>query len=254
MAGLSRWSWDRYRGVALLPLLLVLGACSSDKIIFNYPGEQMDMNMQGLEPPALYVDDINDLRPAVQRTGEGKFLHIQFPKDSSWIMPAIEIYGESLVQDIEQTALVELVDYPEQADYFLSVDVMSMTCTFDRSIWNFLGPLAMGLGIGMVASDDASHGVSTGLVAGVVGMLAIPMPSHSEAETVLRVVLKDVEGQIVWQDTCVGSVGDRVYAAATARQDQEYVDRFLTRSVKKANACVLGQLRPLLIELGQPGS
>lgn len=239
----------RLRLMALLPILL-LGACSSQKIVFLYPDEQLDLRLQGVMPPALYIDEVTDMRPLDQRQGEGHFMHIRFPKDSSWYRPPTEIYAEALVQDIQQTDLAELVAYREQAEYFLSVDILSMSCTFDRSVWSFLMPGALGMGLGMVTSDDTSHQISTGVALGLVALAAIPVPSRSAAEVEVRVTLKDLEGNIVWQENCVGDVGDRVYATATARQDQEYVDRFLTRAVKRTNACLLAQLRPKLMELG----
>ncbi|PID78802.1 hypothetical protein CSB20_13375 [bacterium DOLZORAL124_64_63] len=247
---LTRRNLNKLRLVALLPILLVLGACSSQKIVFPYPDEQVNLGVEGLRPPALYIDKVTDLRPPEQRAGQGHFMHIRFPKDSSWYRPVTEIYGQALVQDMEQTALAELVAYPEQAEYFLNVDIMSMSCTFDRDVWSFLMPSALGMGLGMLTSDDTSHRISTGVVLSLVALAAIPVPSQSAAEVRLRVTLKDLRGNIVWQENCVGDVGDRVYAAATARQDQQYVDRFLTKAVKRANACLLAQLRPLLLELG----
>lgn len=243
----------RLRLVALLPILLILlalGGCGSDKIIFLYPDEQLDMRLQGLQPAALYIDEVNDMRPVLEREGEGHFFHIRFPKDASWYRPATEIYAEALVQDIRQTHLAELVSYREQAEYFLSVDILSLSCTFDRSALSYAMPGALGLGVGMMTSDDTSHRISTGIALGLVAIATIPMPSQSEAQTEVRITIKDRQGNIVFRETCQGQAGDRVYATATARQDQEYVDRFLTRAVKRANACLLGQLRPKLIELG----
>ena len=43
-------------------------------------------------------------------------------------MPATQIYAEALAQDLEQTHLVELVPLRGQADYILSVDLLSMGC------------------------------------------------------------------------------------------------------------------------------
>ena len=246
------WNLSWLRLVALMPILLYLGGCSSQKIVFLYPDEQLDLRVDGILPPALYIDKVTDMRPLEQRQGEGHFMHIRFPKDSSWYRPATEIYAEALVQDIQQTDLAELVAYPEQAEYFLEVDILSMSCTFDRSVWSFLMPGALGMGLGMLTSDDTSHQISTGVALGVIALAAIPVPSQSAAEVEVRVTMKDMQGNVVWQEYCVGDVGDRVYATATARQDQEYVDRFLTKAVKRANACLLAQLRPKLIELGAP--
>ncbi len=60
--------------------------------------------------------------------------------------------------------------------------------------------------------------------------------------------LKDNTGDIVWQESCYGEFNGRKSLAPTAREDQELVDRFLTRAIKRANGCLLGQLRQALLK------
>ncbi len=240
----------RIRIIALIPILLVLASCSSDKIIFLYPEEQMDMALRNLKTPAIYIDEVTDMRPLEQRTGQGHFFSINYPKDDAWYRPVTEIYAEALVQDVEQTHLVEIVSLRSEADYILTADLMSVGCEFDRSIASFLIPTAMGMGAGMVIGDDTSERVSTGIALSVLAILAIPMPSHNRAEAEVRLTLKSTQGDILWQKTCLGEFEDRVYVTATARQDQQYVDDYLTVAVKRCNACLVGQLRQALLELG----
>ena len=80
--------------------------------------------------------------------------------------------------------------------------------------------------------------------------MATPMPSKIQAEAEVRLTLKDRTGNILWQETCVGEVEEKVWVAATSRKDQKLVDMTLPRAVKKCNACLLGQLRQKMIELG----
>lgn len=237
------------RFLVLIPLLLLIASCGSDQIIFLYPDEQMDMKLRNMRTPAIYIEDITDMRSLEQRAGEGHFFNIKFPKDSSWYRPAIEVYTEALIQDVKQTQLVEIVSLRSEADFILSVDLLSMGCEFNRSIASFLIPTAMGMGAGMAIGDDSSSKVSTGIALSLLAVVAIPMPSHTEAEVEARLTLKNSQGDLLWQKSCLGSYEDRVYATATARQDQQYVDEFLTVAVKRCNACLVGQMRHALIEL-----
>ncbi len=238
------------RFFALIPLLFLLASCSgNDKIIFLYPDEQMDMALRNLRTPTVFIEDITDMRSLEQRQGEGHFFEIKYPKDKSWYRPATEIYAEALVQDLRQTQLVEIVALRSEADYILSVDLLSMGCEFKRSIASFLIPTAIGMGGGMVIGEDSSSRLHTGIALSLLAVLTIPMPSHNVAEAEVRLVLKNPQGDILWQKSCIGTHEDRVYATATARQDQKYVDEFLTVAVKRCNACLVGQMRQAMIEL-----
>ncbi|MCP4293073.1 MAG: hypothetical protein GY780_14700 [bacterium] len=211
------------------------------------------MSLRNLKTPTLYIDGVYDLRPADQRAGEGHFLTIKFPKDESWYRPVAEIYAEALIQDVEQTQLVEVVSMRSEADYVLSAELLSVGCVFDRGITSFLLPTAVGMGAGMAFGENTSDRISTGIALSVVAILAIPMPAKSSAEAEIRLTLKSRQGDLLWMETCKGEAEDRVYAGATARQDQEYVDEFLTKAIKRCNACLLGQMRQKLLEIGSEG-
>ena len=240
----------RLRLLLLLPILWLLGSCGSDKIIFLYPDEQLDFRAVGFKTPALYIDTVTDLRPPEQRNGRGHFFGVDFPKDESWDRPVTQIYAEALAQDVEQTHLVELVPLLGQADFVLSMDLLSLGCRFERSPASLLLAASIGVAAGMAFGDDASQQAKLGVSLAVVSMLAVPMPSHNYAEAEVRLTLKNRDGDILWQKSCLGQYDEKMWVGVTARQDQKLVDEHLTVAVKRANACLLGQLRQTLIELG----
>lgn len=240
------------RLVLLLPLLLVLGACGSQKIVFEYPGEELDFRLENLRTPSVYIDAVTDMRPPKQRQGRGHFLGIDFPKDDAWDRPVTEIYGAALAQDVEQTNLVQLVPLRGQADYVLTADVLSLGCRFERSAGSFLLPAGVGGALGLALGEDGSDRAKLGTVLGLAAVLAVPMPSYNRAEAEVRITLKDPTGNIVWQKSCLGEYARKVYAAATSRQDQRYVRAHLTKAVKRANGCLLGQMRQFLLENALP--
>jgi hypothetical protein len=85
----------------------------------------------------------------------------------------------------------------------------------------------------------------------VAGMAAIPVPTKNHAEAEVRLTLKDRTGDVIWQESCLGEIDARKYLTATAREDQQLVNEHLTKAVKRANACLLGQLRQFLMERAQ---
>jgi asparagine synthetase B (glutamine-hydrolysing) len=234
--------------------LLLSAGCGSQKIAFVYPDEALDFQLRHLKTPAVYIDTVTDLRPAAQREGEGHFFTITFPKDEAWEVPATQIYAEALAQDLEQTHLVELVPLQAQADYVLSLDLMSLACQVKRSPAAFLLTGAIGAGAGMALGGDGSHRVKLGAVLAAVGMLVLPVPTDNTAEAEVRLTLKDRSGDILWQKSCLGSVEGRKYLTATAREDQQLVNEQLTKAVKRANACLLGQMRQYLLENAAPAA
>ena len=246
----ARWAF------ALAILLVTLGAssCGSDKITFIYPDEAVDFQLRNLKMPALYIDTVTDMRPIEQRQGQGHFFGITYPSDESWEVPATQIYAEALAKDLEQTHLVELVPLHSQADYILSVDLLSMGCRLQRSPGGFLLAGAIGAGAGMALGGDASHRAKLAVTLAVVAMLAIPVPTNNHAEAEVRMILKDRTGNVVWQRSCLGEYEAKKYITPTARQDQELVNEHLTKAVKRANACLLGQLRQEFIEQGSASS
>lgn len=240
--------------IAVLAAALAVAGCSGPKIVLDYPAEVIDFSQGIADTPALYIDQVTDMRPVEQRTGQGHFFGITFPKDESWARPATETYGEALAQDLDQTHLVELVPFRGQADYVLSVDLLSLGCRLERSPTSYLLAGTVGAGIGMALGEDASGRAKRAALLGLVAMAAIPMPASMRGEAEIRMTLRGDDGEIVWQESCLGEYEGRKFLAPTARQDQELVDEYLARAVKRANACLLGQLRQAFAEREQAGS
>jgi hypothetical protein len=232
----------------LLTTLLVLAGCGSDKVSFVYPDEAVDFGVRSMKMPAIYIDTVTDMRPAVQREGQGSMFKITYPADEAWEVPPTQIYAEALAQDLEQTHLVELVPLHSQADYILSVDLLSMSCQLNRSPVTSLIVGALGAGLGYVVGGADSHAAKVAVLAGVAAVLAVPVPTSNRAEAEVRMTLKDRSGNVLWQETCRGDFQAKKYITPTSRQDQELVNEHLTKAVKKANACLLGQLRQRFLE------
>ena len=234
--------------LTLILVLVVLAGCSRDKIVFIYPDEALDFRMRNLKVPALFIDEVTDMRPPSQREGEGRVFKITYPKDEAWNMPANRIYAEALSQDIEQTNLFELVPLRGQAEYVLSVDLLSMGCQLKRSPASFLGTAAIGVAVGLVIGDDAASRTKWAVVMGAVSLIAIPVPTKNVAEAEIRMTLENAHGDVVWQKSCFGEYEGDKFITAIERKDQQFVDAHLTKAVKRANACLLGQLRQFLME------
>ncbi len=234
--------------VVLLLSLLGLGACGTQNIVFVYPDEALDFQLRNLKMPTMYIDSVTDMRPAVQRTGQGHFFKITYPKDSAWEAPPTTIYAEALAQDLEQTNLVELVPFAAQADYILSLDLLSMSCQLKRSPATLLLSAAIGFGAGMALGEDTSDRLKLGAVLTALTLVAVPVPTENHAEAEVRMTLKNRDGEMLWQKTCLGVVDEKKYLTATAREDQALVDDHLTKAVKRANACLLGQMRQFMLE------
>ena len=237
---------------AMAAVLMACGGCGSQRITFIYPNEAVNLSLIGSRTPTIYIDTVTDMRPSVQRAGEGHFLKITFPKDHAWEAPATTIYAEALAQDLEQTGLVELVPLAGQADYRLSADLLSLTCTLQRSATSYVVTGLIGGAVGAFLGGGSGNSVKTGVAGALAGMMAIPAPTNNHAEAEVRLTLRDRSGEIVWQKTCLGEVEQRSYITPTARQDQELVNRNLTRAVKRADACLFGQLRQVLGDRSKP--
>ncbi len=231
-----------------LPLLAVLSACGRQTMEFRYPGELVDFEYTGTSATSLYIEQIRDLRPAEQRAGDGSVFFIRYPSDRSWRVPLEQTYGDALIQDIEQTQLVDLVPLRRQADFLLTAEILSLTCRLQRSPMSFLLPAVLGMGTGMVTGHDTSDKIKVGLVAGAAAVIAMPMPTRHGAEAEVRLTLRDSNNAIVWSKTCLGEISDKQYMPATSNPGQEHVDKYLARAIKRCNACLLGQLRQALIE------
>lgn len=234
--------------VCLLALAGVLG-CGGSGINFTYPPETLQFPASGFRIPEVFVGVIKDLRPNEQRTGEGRLVSLTFPSDESWNEPVTSIYRQALTQDLTQTDLVNLVPLQAQADYTLEADILSFTSRLKRSAASYLLPVGIGMGLGLALGADSSDKVKTGIAASVIGLILIPLPAKNTSTVEVRMRLLDLDGQVVWEQRCVGEVDEGLALNATARDDQKMVDEYLTRAVKRCNACLLGQLRQELVTL-----
>ncbi len=229
--------------VAVLVLLPWISSCGGGNVTFHYPDELIDFQPSSFSMPDVYLGVIGDLRPTAQKTGQGRFVGLTYPSDENWNQPVTTLYRNSLAQDLNQTHLVTLVPLQAQADYIVEADILSFSCRLQRSVLALLLPIGIGMGIGMALGEDSSDRLKVGIAASVAGLLAIPLPVQHRAEAQVRLRLRNPEGNVVWEKTCMGEVKERINLSATARDDQKLVDRFLTKALKKCNACLLGQLR-----------
>jgi len=238
----------------LLPLILVLAAmvltaCQNYTVYFRYPEERANFFT---ERPAtsLYVAEPVDLRPQKQREGSGAFVTLRFPGDDKLDVPVSSIVRRALMQDILSTRVARLVQNPENADYLLQTQVLSMTTELHRTGRQFAVPLLVGVGVGLAAGagTDLSHGVKLGLVGMVLGTF-IPLPTRTEGLVEMRLELRDQDtGELVWSTNCTGSEVDKVSLSISAREDKKLAERFLPAALKRANACAVGQLYQYLQE------
>ena len=234
--------------VCLVLAAAALGGCSGGKVVFVYPDEAMDFRYQEGEPPAVYLDGVTDLRPPSQREGRGHFFDITYPKDAAWEVPPTQVYAEALAQDVEQSNLVALVPLRGQARYVLSGDLLSFGCELKRSPGAFLLTGGIGAAVGMALGDDGSHRAKLAGALAAAAMVALPVPTTNRAEAEVRLTLKDLQGNVVWQASCLGEFEKKKSITPTAREDQKLVNEYLTRAVKRADACLLGQLRQFLMK------
>lgn len=234
--------------VGLLPLILGVSSCGQGKITFVYPDEALDFQLPHLKTPAIYIDTVTDMRPIEQRDGQGRFFKVTYPSDPSWEMPVTRVYADALAKDLEQTHLVELVPLHGQADYILSVDLLSMTCQLDRSPASMLLTGALGAGLGFALGSDGSDSAKMAVALGLISMMAVPVPTSNSAECEVRMRLKDQSGNVLWEKACLGEFSKKKYMTPVASPGQELVNEYLTKAVKRANACLLGQLRQEFID------
>ena len=64
----------------------------------------------------------------------------------------------------------------------------------------------------------------------------------------VRMRLKDQSGNVLWEKACLGEFSKKKYMTPVASPGQELVNEYLTKAVKRANACLLGQLRQEFID------
>jgi len=145
--------------------------------------------------------------------------------------------------------VARLVQNPENADYLLHTQVLSMTTKLKRSGKQFAVPLLAGLGVGFAAAAgaDVGHGIKVGLVGVLLGTF-IPLPTETEGVVELRLELRDRQtNEVVWNTTCTGSEKRNVAISISAREDKKLAERFLPAALKRANACAVGQLYQFLL-------
>ena len=245
---LERQTLARLLAAALLtvPVALTLTSCAPQTVTFNYPEEKIVYPGARDSLPRVHVLLVEDRRPGDQREGEGHFTGITFPSDRSWEPAVAEIYQGALSQDIAQTQLAELTPLATQADYTLEAVIHSFHCRMERSGASFLLPVGVGMLGGFVWGDDTSARLKRGLALGVVAMGALPVPLHVEAEAEVELLLRDRDGDVVWQEVCIGQVEDDRGVPAASRPDKALAERYMPQAVKRCNACLLGQLRQYL--------
>jgi hypothetical protein len=227
----------------VLCLLAVVAGCGGSKVSFHYPAESLVFPHEG-QPPALYVELVNDLRPGSQREGEGSLLDINFPADENWDMAVGQVYYQALLQDLTQTNLVEVVPLRSQADFVLEVDLLHMGCKVKRNGMGFALAGLAGGGIGYLIGQSGGAAA----IGAVVGLGAVPVPTVMKAACEVNLRVYDHERELFYDRTCLGEITKNRWEGMTSRKDQEWVDEYLTVAVKRCNACLLGQLRQALIE------
>ncbi len=232
----------------ILVALVLLAGCSRAPIVFHYPDENVVFPEQGRARAKLFVEFINDMRPAEARDGEGKYTTVYFPADDEWDRPVTRIYYEALVKDLQQTQLVELVPMRSQADYVMEVDLLQLGAKMTRSAGGYAMAVAAGAGLGYILTQSAGGAV----IGAVVGIGAMPVPGRMHAVTEARLRIYDAAHEPFWDRTCLGEQVKDIWTGVTARADQEWVDQYLTVAVKRCNACLLGQLRQALLAEGKP--
>jgi hypothetical protein len=228
--------------VVLLLALPLLGACSTSRIGFPYPQEAGGLVYGGKGAPRVLLGQVEDVRPQEQQEGQGHFGTITFPKRRALLRPMVDLYRDALAQDLASTEVVTLVPSAAQAGFVLSAEIFNLDCRQIRSPGVFVLPAAAGLTAGLATGKTSSDRLKSGIVIGFALMLAVPMPARLQAESEVRLTLRDMEGRTVWQQTCKGEIAEQVYLPVTAREDKKYAEKYLPRAVKRCNACLLGEL------------
>jgi len=227
----------------LVAVGLVLGACSKYTVYLHYPEESANVFT---EQPAtsIYVGEPGDLRTQKEREGKGAFISLHFPADDKLDVPMSSVVRRAIMQDILATRVARLVQNPENADYLLDTQILSMTTHVQRKGKQFMVPLLVGVAIGVAAGagTDLSHGIKLGLVGVLLGTF-IPLPTPTEGVVELKMELRDhATGESVWSTVCTGVEKDKVSMSISARDDKKLAERFLPLALKRANACAVGQL------------
>ena len=246
-SAIRRESATLMAGVLTLVVLItpLCGCGGGGRVSFHYPGESMMYPTLGEEPPALFVEFVNDLRPDTQRGGTGGLATYRFPSDENWDASVAQVYYQALVQDLTHTDLLQVVPLRSQADYIVEVDLQHMGCKVTRRAAGYLLTGAMGAAVGYAVSGGGAGATAVGAV---LGIGAIPVPTRLRAVCEVRLRVYDTSHEPFWEQTCLGEITKDVWDGLTSRKDQQWVDEYLTVAVKRCNACLLGQLRQALVE------
>lgn len=238
----------RHRAAPLLSLALVLAVvgCSKQPIGFPYAHERMAYPGGGVDLVRIHLGHVHDMRPDEQRRGRGRFAGITFPADEQWVHPVTDVYHDALARDITQTGLAELCPLPSQAAYVLESEIESFHCRLERPAMSFVLPVLAGSVLGFALGDDMSSRLKRTAVFGVLAYGALPVQAKVRAEVIVNLKLRDPAGTIVWERTCTGETVDSVAEPAASRRDRHYAEGLLPLALKRANACLLGQLRQFL--------
>ncbi len=236
--------------------LLLLGGCAKYTVYLHYPQESGNIFTE--QPStSIFVAEPVDLRSQKEREGKGAFISLRFPADDRLDVPMADVARRAIMQDILATRVARLVQNPENADYLLNTQVLSMTTHVHRSGKQFIVPLLTGVGIGVAAGagTSLSHGLKWGAVGVLLGTF-IPLPTPTEGVVELRMELRDrLTEEVVWSTVCKGVEKDKVSMSISARKDKKLAERFLPKALKRANACAVGQLYQYLSRhSGQEGA
>ncbi len=225
-----------------------LAGCARYTVVLRYPKESANI-FEERPATSLYVAQPADLRSQKEREGKGAFVSLRFPADDRLDVPIVSVVRRALMQDILSTRVARLVQNPENADFLLHTQVLSMTTKLKRSGKQFAVPILAGIGIGFAAGAgaDVGHGIKVGLVGVVLGTF-IPLPTETEGIVELHLELRDQKtDELVWSTTCTGSEQKKVSISISARDDKKLAERFLPAALKRANACAVGQLYQFLL-------
>ena len=241
--------------VAVLGLALVVSGCNNYRVRFLYPQETRTNTFNSRPEVSIYVAEPEDLRPSRERQGRGVIHTLHFPPDGKMDQPAVHTVRRAMMQDLLQTRVARLVQNPDNADYILTSQLLSMTTELRRpsSAWAF--PLAAGIAVGTIAGvgTDVGHGVKLGLVGAFLGTF-IPAPANTEATVEMKLELRDrLSNDVVWSTTCTGTHERTIRLSLSAREDKKIAEDFLPKALKRANACAVGQLYAHLQEQSEAG-
>ncbi len=240
--------------IVSLGAVLLLGACAKYTVYLHYQKESANVFTE--EPQtSIFVAEPSDLRSQKEREGKGAFVNLRFPADDKLDVPMSSVVRRAIMQDILATQVAKVVQNPENADYVLHTEILSMTTHVKRGGKLFIVPLLTGVAVGVAAGAgaDVSHGIKVGLVGVLLGTF-IPLPTPTEGVVELRMELADrLTGEVAWQTVCKGVEKAKVSMSISARKDKKLAERFLPLALKRANACAVGQLYQFLAQHPEGG-